>query len=324
MEDAAKKVPRTRASSCSATGRSSEKTRAAKARCARGKNSRSAVVSGADPRGEALLFRKGVLGCCGFNGVEEASLTVASVPPGRATSSASSTAKTQKLNRDDGSVWKLKPYTRRGRDAHREACEAARWRARARFCRRRPGTACGSRYRRRGHWHDPPPCSRHRRQGARAMGCSVRRGAARAPSHENRTAAWRTSHGRAAGGQIALRSGRAPAEHSSAASAAAAAAGRGGLARRSASAASAAAARRAAAAARLASARARARRAPPPPPLRARAPCAPVSEAAAAGESTGVKGSHAPSLSRAAHCATHSQRARARAASRPPARAGAR
>ena len=88
--------------------------------------STTAVVSGADPRGEALLFRKGVLGCCGFNGVEEASLTVVSVPPGEGDIFGVFDVKTQKLNFDDGSVWKLKPCTGPFQTpTERKACEAA-------------------------------------------------------------------------------------------------------------------------------------------------------------------------------------------------------
>ena len=76
--------------------------------------------------GEALLFRKGVLGCCGFNGVEEASLTVVSVPPGEGDIFGVFDVKTQKLNFDDGSVWKLKPCTGPFQTpTERKACEAA-------------------------------------------------------------------------------------------------------------------------------------------------------------------------------------------------------
>ena len=72
------------------------------------------------------LFRKGVLGCCGFNGVEQASLTVVSVPPGAGDVFGVFDAKTQRLTFDDGSVWKLKPCTGPFQTpTERKACEAA-------------------------------------------------------------------------------------------------------------------------------------------------------------------------------------------------------
>ena len=127
MEDAAKKVPANAGVELLGdwtieSGKDAGGQRSVRAY----KNSRSAVVSGADPRGEALLFRKGVLGCCGFNGVEEASLTVVSVPPGEGDIFGVFDVKTQKLNFDDGSVWKLKPCTGPFQTpTERKACEAA-------------------------------------------------------------------------------------------------------------------------------------------------------------------------------------------------------
>ena len=81
---------------------------------------------GADPRGEALLFRKGVVGCCGFNRVEEASIAINSVPPGIVTVGVFDAA-SQRLTFEDGAVWKLLPCTAPFQTpAQKQSCEQGR------------------------------------------------------------------------------------------------------------------------------------------------------------------------------------------------------